>query len=80
MNCVNSNCHLILKKQTIMEEVKSPCIKICKTDSNGVCYGCRRTKEEIGDWGLYTNTQKQAVLDQLPTRTNADDDATGFAR
>ncbi|WP_372644251.1 DUF1289 domain-containing protein, partial [Ancylomarina sp.] len=26
-----------------MEDVKSPCIQICRADSNGVCFGCRRT-------------------------------------
>ena len=63
-----------------MEDVKSPCIKVCQHDSNGICYGCRRTREEVGDWGLYTNEQKQAVLDQLSLRKNSDDGPTGFMR
>ena len=62
-----------------MEHVKSPCIKICKMDANGVCYGCRRTKKEIGDWGLYTNEQKQAVIDQLGSRTNVAEKPGGFS-
>jgi len=62
-----------------MNEVKSPCILICRPDSNGVCYGCKRTREEIGDWSLYTNEQKQAVIDQLGKRKNSDDGPKGFS-
>ena len=62
-----------------MEHVKSPCIKICKMDANGVCFGCRRTKKEIGDWGLYTNEQKQTIIDQLSSRTNVIEDTGGFS-
>jgi predicted Fe-S protein YdhL (DUF1289 family) len=56
-----------------MEEVPSPCIKICRYDSKGVCFGCRRTLNEIGDWSKYTNEQKQAVIDQLSSRTNVEE-------
>lgn len=63
-----------------MNEVKSPCIKVCTHDSSGICYGCRRTREEVGDWGLYTNEQKQAVIDQLESRKNSDDGSGGFLR
>ncbi len=63
-----------------MEEVKSPCIKVCKHDNSGICYGCRRTREEVGDWGTYTNEQKQAVLDQLGSRKNSDEEPKVFLR
>lgn len=63
-----------------MDEVKSPCIKVCQHDSNGVCYGCRRTIAEVGDWGLYTNEQKQAVIDQLGSRKNSDSAPQVFLR
>jgi predicted Fe-S protein YdhL (DUF1289 family) len=60
-----------------MAEVKSPCIQICRQDSNGVCFGCRRTTEEIGNWSLYTNEQKEEVLKKANNRTNAPDRQTG---
>jgi len=56
-----------------MEDVPSPCIKICRYDSNGVCFGCRRTLKEIGNWSNYTNEQKKVVIDQLSSRTNAEE-------
>ena len=46
-----------------MEYIKSPCIKICRQDSNGVCFGCQRTIEEIGNWSLYTDEQKLDVIE-----------------
>ena len=53
-----------------MEEVQSPCIKICFRDSNDVCFGCRRTGEEIGNWSKYTNEEKKAVIEKTHHRTN----------
>ena len=44
-----------------MIEVQNPCIKLCHRDSNDVCFGCRRTGEEIGNWSKYTNEEKKAV-------------------
>lgn len=63
-----------------MKDIESPCIKVCQHDSNGICYGCRRTREEVGDWGLYTNEQRQAVLDQLGSRKNAEGKPNVFLR
>jgi predicted Fe-S protein YdhL (DUF1289 family) len=49
--------------------VVSPCIGICMLDQEtGYCLGCRRTIEEIGRWAMMDDTQRQAVLEKLPTR------------
>lgn len=56
-----------------MAEIKSPCIKICRQDRNGICFGCRRTTEEIGNWSLYTNQEKEEVLKKASQRRNAPD-------
>jgi predicted Fe-S protein YdhL (DUF1289 family) len=45
-------------------EVKSPCQHICILEE-GVCIGCKRTKEEISKWNKYTNEEKQNVLDRI---------------
>jgi len=60
-----------------MKEVKSPCIKICRSDSNGVCFGCRRTNEEIGNWSLYTDVEKKDVLKKASNRRNTEDNSSG---
>ena len=59
-----------------MEDIQSPCIKICRQDSNGVCFGCRRTTEEIGNWSLYTNLEKEEIIKKTSNRRNAPDTAT----
>ena len=53
-----------------MEEIQSPCIKLCFRDSNDVCFGCRRTGEEIGNWSKYTDEEKKAVIEKTHQRTN----------
>jgi hypothetical protein len=53
-----------------MLEIQSPCMKICIRDSNDVCFGCRRTGKEIGDWSRYTNEEKKAVIVKTYQRTN----------
>ncbi len=53
-----------------MEEVQSPCMKICHRDSNDVCFGCRRTGEEVGNWIRYTNEERKAVIEKTYHRTN----------
>ena len=60
-----------------MSEVKSPCIKVCKHDSAGVCFGCRRTKEEIGNWLKYTNEEREAVIKKTRTRRNVPGESPG---
>lgn len=53
-----------------MTEIPSPCMKICHRDSNGVCFGCRRTTDEIGNWSKYSNEEKKEVLEKIRHRTN----------
>lgn len=55
-----------------MEEVKSPCISVCQYDSQGVCFGCRRTINEAGNWSKYTNEERQVIIDQLSLRRNVE--------
>jgi len=43
----------------------SPCVDICKLDSDFVCIGCGRTIDEVLKWREYTDEQKKAVLDRL---------------
>ncbi len=53
-----------------MSEIHSPCIKLCHRDSNGVCFGCRRTGEEIGNWSKFSNNEKKAVIENTYKRSN----------
>jgi predicted Fe-S protein YdhL (DUF1289 family) len=49
--------------------VESPCIKICTYDPEShLCRGCGRTLEEIGAWFSMTDTERRAVMADLPER------------
>ena len=52
--------------------MESPCIKIYTYDpGSGLCLGCGRTLEEIGDWFCMTDTERRAVMEALPARLKA---------
>ena len=49
--------------------VASPCTKVCTMDpSSGLCIGCRRTLEEIANWGSMRDEERAAVLAKLGQR------------
>lgn len=52
-----------------LRRVMSPCIGICTLDRrSGLCLGCKRNIDEIGRWAMLDDVQRQAILEQLPTR------------
>ena len=64
-----------------MDEVKSPCIKVCQHDSKGVCFGCRRTREEVGNWDKYTNEEKAEIIKKTGQRRSVPGESpSGFLR
>jgi uncharacterized protein len=49
--------------------IESPCILVCSIDmKTGYCFGCGRTRDEIGDWMTMSGTERRAVMDILPAR------------
>jgi uncharacterized protein len=49
--------------------VASPCTSVCTIDqASGLCAGCFRTLDEIAGWIRFSDEEKRAVLDALPTR------------
>ncbi len=52
--------------------MESPCILVCSIDMvTGYCFGCGRTREEIGAWTLYTSQERRAIMAALPDRLAA---------
>jgi hypothetical protein len=49
-------------------EVKSPCIKVCKYDSEKNCMGCHRSMDEITNWIFYNDDEKRQVLKNTEER------------
>jgi uncharacterized protein len=50
-------------------EVPSPCIDICRLDTQGFCIGCRRTIDEISEWPRAHDERRREILRQLQLRS-----------
>ncbi len=47
-------------------EVPSPCIAVCRIDpASGLCEGCARTLDEIGDWLIFDAAERLAVWERI---------------
>ncbi|HMT40630.1 MAG TPA: DUF1289 domain-containing protein [Sphingorhabdus sp.] len=52
-----------------MDDVASPCIKVCTIDPTGQwCLGCGRTLDEISGWLCADRAQRLEILVELPDR------------
>jgi predicted Fe-S protein YdhL (DUF1289 family) len=50
----------------------SPCINLCRMDDHDqFCLGCRRTLDEIADWSILTDSEKELIWQTLELRRNA---------
>jgi predicted Fe-S protein YdhL (DUF1289 family) len=50
------------------EDIKSPCVKICKIE-NRICIGCGRTQDEIREWVIMTDSQREEIMERLDTNS-----------
>ncbi len=49
--------------------MQTPCILVCSIDmKTGYCFGCGRTREEIGSWTLYSDDERRGIMEILPDR------------
>ncbi|KQW28758.1 Fe-S oxidoreductase [Rhizobium sp. Root274] len=49
--------------------MESPCILICSIDDKtGFCFGCGRTRDEIGRWTSYSSEERRVIMAGLPAR------------
>jgi predicted Fe-S protein YdhL (DUF1289 family) len=49
--------------------IETPCILVCSIDEKtGYCFGCGRTREEIGDWLGYSGEERREIMKGLPAR------------
>lgn len=52
-----------------MSIIESPCILVCAIDmKTGYCFGCGRTREEIGAWSVMSPENRRAIMDNLSAR------------
>ncbi|KQY20826.1 MULTISPECIES: DUF1289 domain-containing protein [Rhizobium/Agrobacterium group] len=49
--------------------METPCILVCSIDmKTGYCFGCGRTRDEIGGWTLYTPQERRDIMESLGAR------------
>ncbi len=52
-----------------MARISTPCISFCWTDpDHGLCEGCGRTRDEIGQWCFITEDERLAIMAELRDR------------
>jgi uncharacterized protein len=57
-----------------MAPLVSPCTRLCAIDhTTGLCAGCGRTLDEIGNWTRYDDAKRQLIMSKLPDRLAAMD-------
>jgi predicted Fe-S protein YdhL (DUF1289 family) len=56
-------------QETDLAAIESPCILVCSIDmATGYCFGCGRTRDEIGAWLTMTPETRRTVMADLPAR------------
>ena len=49
--------------------ISSPCTKVCTIDPrSGLCHGCGRTLHEIAQWASLSESERLAIMAELPRR------------
>jgi len=48
--------------------MESPCVRVCKLNKEDICIGCKRTREEIGQWMSYSSLQREIIIKKLKER------------
>lgn len=48
--------------------IQSPCNKICTLNSDNICIGCGRSREEIGRWSQLPDEEKARVVKRARAR------------
>ena len=51
-----------------LRNISTPCISVCKYNSNNYCIGCKRHMNEIFDWLDYNEAMRIAIMKDLIDR------------
>ena len=51
-----------MNQQIELFEIANPCIGVCRSNKNGYCFGCLRSRPERHLWHDMTTEQKREVL------------------
>jgi len=48
-----------------INNMKTPCKRICVLVDYKLCEGCGRTWEELREWSFYSDKQRDEIMDRL---------------
>ncbi|VVH55032.1 hypothetical protein BSPCLSOX_2896 [uncultured Gammaproteobacteria bacterium] len=48
--------------------IKTPCLGICKYNTQNFCIGCKRSSGEITNWMNYSGAMREAIIKDLENR------------
>ncbi|MDG2252855.1 MAG: DUF1289 domain-containing protein [Methylophilaceae bacterium] len=51
-----------------IKEINSPCVGICQYNNEEFCIGCFRTAEEISQWTIIKDDERERIMGELDTR------------
>jgi predicted Fe-S protein YdhL (DUF1289 family) len=46
-------------------KIISPCVSVCRINTDNICEGCRRTIKEIREWSTYSDKRRGIILKRL---------------
>ena len=52
--------------------ISTPCIKICKLNSQDICIGCGRTLYQIKHWHNYSEEKRKLIIKGLDILKESD--------
>ena len=47
------------------KKIISPCVSVCRLDTEEVCIGCGRTRKEIREWTFYSDKRRVTIMQRL---------------
>ncbi|WP_425451809.1 DUF1289 domain-containing protein [Solilutibacter pythonis] len=52
-----------------VKTIESPCSGVCQLDPEGLCLGCRRSRDEIARWRSMDDGERRRIMHEvLPRR------------
>jgi predicted Fe-S protein YdhL (DUF1289 family) len=58
--------------QSVEPTVPSPCRDICQLDAKGMCIGCGRTGDEVGEWSRASAARRLQIRELARARLGLD--------
>jgi len=49
----------------LINNMKTPCKRICVLVDYKLCEGCGRTWEELREWSFYSDKQREMIMERL---------------